>query len=62
MMGESEKAISDLTAGIGLKPDEAMAFYYRGLAYRAKGDSAKADKDLEHAKRLAPAKAPASSK
>ena len=45
-------AIVDLDNAIRLNPRNARALKYRGLAYQAKGDTARADADIEAAKQL----------
>jgi tetratricopeptide (TPR) repeat protein len=52
--GQFDRAIADLDQAIRLNPNYAEAFYSRGLAKRAKGDSAGGDADIVKAKRLNP--------
>ena len=45
-------AIAAFSDAIRLKPDYAIAYYYRGLAFQQSGDSGLGAKDIEHAKSL----------
>ncbi len=48
-----DEAIADLTAAAGLGGKDAATYYYmRGLAYKRKGDNAKAEEDFATAKKL----------
>ena len=48
-----DHAIADYTEAIGLDPTFARAYYNRGLAKRAKGDSAGGDADVAMARQRA---------
>jgi tetratricopeptide (TPR) repeat protein len=52
--GEYDRAISDYSEAIGLKPDDAYAFNRRGIAYSHKGEYDKAISDYDEAIRLKP--------
>ena len=47
-----ESAIAAYTEAIRLKPDYAVAYNARGLAYEERGDKTKAEKDFAQAKKL----------
>ncbi|MBN2023908.1 MAG: tetratricopeptide repeat protein, partial [Pirellulales bacterium] len=49
---EYDSAIADFTEAIRLDPKDADAYYFRGLAYKSKGQRAAAERDLAKAKRL----------
>ena len=49
-----DHAIADFNAAIGLDPKLAFAYFSRGLARRAQGDTAGADADIAKAKELNP--------
>jgi tetratricopeptide (TPR) repeat protein len=51
---EYDKAISDYTEAIRLKPDAADAYYNRGIAYDDKNEHDKAISDYTEAIRLKP--------
>jgi tetratricopeptide (TPR) repeat protein len=46
------RAITDLTEAVRLKPDCAEAYYCRGVALKGKGEKSKAEADFAEAKRL----------
>jgi tetratricopeptide (TPR) repeat protein len=50
--GDLDAAISDYTQVIQLNADLANAYYNRGLAYRQKGDSQRAEADFAKARQL----------
>ncbi|WP_156487327.1 tetratricopeptide repeat protein, partial [Sphingomonas melonis] len=50
--GDSTAAIGALDRAIALRPDLASAYLNRALAYRQRGDLARAEKDMDHAIRL----------
>jgi tetratricopeptide (TPR) repeat protein len=50
--GDQDKAIADYTEAVRLKPENARAYFNRGIAYKAKGDLDKAEQDLTKAKAL----------
>ena len=55
--GDYDRAIADYTEAIRLNPKYVTAYYNRGLARAAKGDTAKADiikGDIAKAKQLDP--------
>lgn len=52
--GEIDRAIADLTAAIGLDPQNSLAYNDRGLMWREKGDIARAIADFDAAIKIAP--------
>jgi tetratricopeptide (TPR) repeat protein len=52
--GQYDRAISDYDQAINLRPDFAMAFYFRGMAKRKKGDATGGNSDIARAKQLDP--------
>ena len=50
--GKYDKALADFNEVIRLDPKDAKAYHNRGIAYEKKGDKAKAEADLEQAKKL----------
>jgi len=52
MMGELRKAIADYTTAIELDPENAEAYYHRGITYRSNREKAKGDADLRKAKEM----------
>jgi Flp pilus assembly protein TadD len=50
--GDQDKAIADYNEAIRLKPENARAYFNRGIAYQAKGDLDKAEQDFAKAKAL----------
>jgi tetratricopeptide (TPR) repeat protein len=53
--GDKDGAIADYTAAIAINPQYDAAFYNRALAWRDKGETAKADADSAEAVRINPA-------
>jgi len=53
-IGDNEQAIADYDQAIALKPDYALAYYNRGIAYRQKGDLDHAIADYDRAIALEP--------
>jgi len=53
-IGDNEQAIADYDQAIALKPDYALAYYNRGIAYRQKGDLDHAIADYDQAIALEP--------
>ena len=53
-MGQPDRAILDFGQAIRIDPNLAVAYNGRGLAERAKGDSAGGDADIVKAKWLNP--------
>ncbi len=51
-MKEYEKAIADFNQAIRLDPNDAMAYYNRGLIYRNQGDNQAALSDFQKAANL----------
>ena len=49
---EHDKAVSDYTTTIRLKPNQARVYHNRGLAWKKKGDEARADADFKKAQEL----------
>jgi Flp pilus assembly protein TadD len=49
---DDTKAIADFTKAIELEPLLAKAYFDRGMAYKARGDVAKAERDLQKARDL----------
>jgi tetratricopeptide (TPR) repeat protein len=49
-----DRAIADYTAALRIDPNYAVAYYDRGLAYRAKGDYDRAIADYEAVLRINP--------
>ena len=45
-LNSPEEAIADFTAVLGLYPDNAEAYFYRGMAHQARGDYPAAADDL----------------
>jgi hypothetical protein len=58
-MGQPDRAILDFGQAIRIDPNLAVAYNGRGLAERAKGDSAGGDADIAKAKQLNPNVTPA---
>ena len=52
--GDVQGALVDYTEAIHLKPDNANAYYYRGLVYQTQRDSARAIGDFTKAIKLEP--------
>ena len=50
--GDLDKAINDFTNAIRLRKGYGQAYFNRGLAYRQKGEKAKAGEDFDHARKL----------
>ena len=50
--GNYDSAIDDFTIAIRLNPNDALAIYYRGLAYEKQGHDEEAKSDFEEAKKL----------
>ena len=51
-LGQHERAIQDLNEAIRLDPQDAIVHLNRGVAYRAMGKSAEAERDFAKAKEL----------
>ena len=47
-----DSAIASFTEAIRLNPDYAVAYYNRGLAYKVKGETTKAEADLTRGREL----------
>ena len=54
--GDDENAIRDFTKSLELKPAQAKAYHYRGLAKKYQADTLSACDDLKKAKELGFAK------
>ncbi|MDO8433178.1 MAG: tetratricopeptide repeat protein [Candidatus Binatus sp.] len=52
-LGEFDHAIGDLDEAIRRKPNDAWAYYLRGITYSAKGDQERAAADFQNAIRIA---------
>jgi tetratricopeptide (TPR) repeat protein len=55
---EPDNVIADFTAAIRLNPKYSEAYVSRGVAYKKRGDDAKAKKDFDQAKKLVEAHSP----
>lgn len=53
-LGDFEAAITDFEKAIEIDPEDAEAYYSRGLAKEALGQTEKAEADFEKAKDLDP--------
>jgi Flp pilus assembly protein TadD len=51
-LGQYERAIQDYDVVIRLDPQEAMAYYIRGLVYERLGKTKEAELDFQKAKEL----------
>lgn len=52
--GQTDDAIADYSKAIAIEPDYARPWYQRGLAKKAKGDTAGGDADIARAKQINP--------
>ena len=52
--GDYDLAVDCATLALRFNPDDAVAYYQRGIAHQAKGENDKAIADLDHALRLDP--------
>jgi len=50
--GDFDSAIAAFTEAIRLDPEDAEAYYGRGVAYEKKGEKSKAEEDFAQAKKL----------
>ncbi len=51
-MGDKQGALTDCNRALQINPQEAQAYYNRGLIYRGLGDTRKAIEDLQKAVKL----------